>query len=475
LNVVSQLAEFAAGLHWEDVPDTVRRKLQDHVLDTLGVMCAGVMARESALTTEVVASWRGAPICTVVATSLRLPPPQAAFLNAFHGRIHTFDDTLEAGPVHSGSVVLAAALASAESAKASGATLLVGILAGYEVTARIVAALGPAHFAAGFHPTGTCNVFGAAAAAGRVRGLNAKALTDAIGMSGGMASGLRQYQIDGSISDSALNGAHAALAGVLAAELAAAGLAGPAGVLDGKFGLATTTVRSADFSNATYRLGRDYLFADTAIKPFPTCRFTHGPLQVLSRLQKEHGFSARDVACIEIATFRQSIEVSDRPHVASRTDALLSHQTSAALLLTHGSIDLSLIDRGAYLEPDVSDLAAKVHIVHCDELEARYPAAWPHRITVLTRDGGTLEGFSDYPPGAPTNPIPRADVEAKFYATTRDVFGRAHADSLLKAVLSLSTLPDICSLAHLLQPEGGDASRIPLTVAGTAAGLSKDT
>jgi 2-methylcitrate dehydratase PrpD len=472
VNIVAHLAEFVAALRWEDVPGTMRDKLEDHVVDTLGVMCAGTAARESVAAIEAIAGWRGEAASTVVATNLRLPPAHASFLNAFHARIHSYDDTLDAGPIHSGSVITAAALASAEANKTCGATLLAAILAGYEVVARIVAAFGSAHYAAGFHTTGTCNVFGAAAAVGKVRGLDAKALTGAMGIAGGMASGLRQYQIDGSISDSALNGAHAALAGVLSAELAAAGLAGPAGVLDGKFGLGTITVPGADFLNAVRGLGSDYLFADTAIKPFPTCRFTHGPLQVLARLQREHAFAARDVERIEITTFRRSIEVSDRPHVASRSEALLSHQTCAALLLTRGTIDLATLDRGTYREASVSDLAARVRVVHSEELEAQYPAAWPHRIGVLTRDGRMLEGFSRNPPGATSDPIPRAALEAKFRANASDILGPARAASLLKAVRSLSASPEVSSIAPLLQPERRDASSSRLPASGIVAGMT---
>ena len=72
----------------------------------------------------------------------RLPAPKAAFLNALHARIHTFDDTHEAGPSHPGSAVVAAALAAAETAQASGRTFLAALLAGYETATRVSAALG---------------------------------------------------------------------------------------------------------------------------------------------------------------------------------------------------------------------------------------------------------------------------------------------------------------------------------------------
>src|SRR5688500_10240390 len=114
---------------------------------------------------------------TVIGCAARALASDAAFANAFHGRIHTFDDTFEAGPIHPGTCVLSAALAAAQASGASGRGLLEAILAGYEVSIRVCAAAGPGHYAAGFHPTGTCNAFGAAAAAARAYGLDAQQIT----------------------------------------------------------------------------------------------------------------------------------------------------------------------------------------------------------------------------------------------------------------------------------------------------------
>ena len=135
MSLVSQLAVFVAELRFEHVPQAVRAKLRHHVLDSLGVICAGRSAPESRAVHAVAAD--------------------AAFVNTFHGRIHTFDDTFEAGPVHPGTCVLSAALAAAEASSAPGRRLLEAILAGYEVSIRVCAAAGPGHYAAGFHPTGT--------------------------------------------------------------------------------------------------------------------------------------------------------------------------------------------------------------------------------------------------------------------------------------------------------------------------------
>jgi 2-methylcitrate dehydratase PrpD len=387
--------------------------------------------------------------CTVVGTQLRQPALYAAFLNAFHGRIQTYDDTMETGPVHPGSSVIAAALAAAEAHDARGEDFLAGVLAGYETVARIVTAFGPSHYARGFHTTGTCNAFGAAAAACRTRGLTGAATAGALGLVGSMAAGLRQYQIDGSISDSALNGAHAALAGVMAADLAAAGLSGAEGVLDGKFGLGTIATAGANFAAALSSLGETYLFRQTAIKPYPTCRFTHGPLTVLGELQRTHGFTAQDVAGMDIATFHQSIEVSDKREIKSRSDALLSHQVSAALLMQHGRLDLGMLDSGAYAEPEAVDLAARVRVIHDSQLELQYPANWPHRITVHLRDGRNIEGLSSNPPGGAGDQIAAPIVEAKFAANSEVSFG-SNVQKVIKQIRHLKREPSMRKAARLL-------------------------
>lgn len=469
MSAVSELAHWIANLRCSDIPAQVKDKLEDHLVDTIGVMCAGLAVPAAISARSAVTGWRGAPDCAVIGTNLRVPAPHAAFLNAFHGRIHTYDDTLEVGPVHPGSSVIAAALAVAELHDARGEDFLAGVLAGYETVARIVTAFGPSHYARGFHTTGTCNAFGAAAAAGRVRGLSEKAIAGALGLAGSMAAGLRQYQIDGDISGSALNGAHAALAGVMAADLAAAGLAGADGALDGKFGLGTIAATGADFPAALQGLGETYLFLQTAIKPYPTCRFTHGPLTVLGALQKEHAFTAGDVGSVDIATFRQSIEVSDKAEIKSRSDALLSHQVSAALLLLHGSVDLAMLDAAAYGERDAVDLAARVRIIHDDALEAQYPAAWPHRLTVRLRDGRQLESTSRNPPGGLGDRIATPVVEAKLRANAQAVLGETNIRKLLQKVRALECEPSVRGMTDLLRPASAGRT-VHAPAAATATG-----
>src|SRR5258706_7013947 len=228
----SRLADFAAAVEWSELPEPVRTKTLDHVLDTVGNMFAGVEVDACAAARKAADMWGRGEDATVIGVDALYPAPTAAFLNALHGRINAYDDTYEPGNVHPGNSVIAAALALSEKHAVDAATFLSAVVAGYEVVTRVAAAVSPSHYAAGFHSTGTCTVFGAAAAAARILGLSGTATAEVLGLAGAAAAGLRQHQIDGSMLDSAFHGARAAQSGVMVAQLRAEGVRGPAGIVD---------------------------------------------------------------------------------------------------------------------------------------------------------------------------------------------------------------------------------------------------
>jgi 2-methylcitrate dehydratase PrpD len=440
-----QLAAFAVALDPARVEPSLVQKAKDHFLDTIGVACTGIGEPQTRAVTAVVRRWGGTAEAGVVGLDLRLPAPKAAFLNALHARIHTFDDAHEAGPSHPSAAVVAGALAAAEAAYAPGRALLAALLAGYEAATRLSAALGPGHYGAGFHSTGTCSPIGAVVAASRARGFDAPRIVAAIGLAGEAAVGIRQYQIDGSMLDSALNGARGAELGVAAAEMAAGGVSGPRGVLDGRLGLLRVMSGSA-VDALTADLGRRWEFAATALKPYASCRFTHGPVAALRAAKLDH----RQVDAIEIVTFRASVDVADRPNPQTRTEAILSHQLAAALALLGRPIlprDLDTIDDSA------RTLAARVRVRHDPELDSQYPGRWPHRIAVLLRDGSRVTLESVTPPVADS-----AQARAKFKALAGPVLGPARADQVVAVVDRLETLPDLASLLQLLRPGLAEAA-----------------
>ena len=436
MSATDTLGLFIAGLRSDAIAPELVAKLKDHLLDTLGVACAGLDDPQARAVAGAVQRWGGHAEATVIGAPLRLPAPKAAFVNALHARIHTFDDTHEAGPSHPGSAVVAAALAASDSAQASGRTLIAALLAGYETATRVSAALGATHYAAGFHSTGTAAPFGAAAAAARAWRYDASRTTASLNLAGGAAVGLRQYQDDGSMLDTALNGARGAEAGVTAATFAGTGAEGPRGMLDGRLGvLKVMAGGSADALVAG--LGQRFEFAQTHIKPFASCRFTHGPIAALQAARLD----PRSVATVEIVTFRQSVDVSDRPQPRDRKEAILSHQLAAALAL----LGRPVVPQ-EYEAPDaaVRALAARVQVRHDAALDALYPAKWPHRIVVVLENGERVLLESSAPPAAD-----RDQVRAKFRTLATPVVGAASADAIMAAVDDLERLAD---LSPLLRP-----------------------
>jgi len=444
------LAAFVADLQWRDVPVDVAQKVVRHVLDALGVMCAGLSDPSSAAVRSVASEAGSSLEASIVGSAMGGPAPLAAFVNAFHGRIHTFDDTYEAGPVHAGAVVLSSALAAGQRWHASGVDVLTAVLAGHEVAVRVANALGPGHYASGFHCTGTCNALGAAAAAARVMGLDLDGVVGALGHAGGAAAGLRQYQETGSMTDSALNGGRAAQTGVTSALLSSRGLSGPTDILGGRWGVCRMFAETPDLTRLDTGLGDEWVFRATSLKPYPTCRYTHGPIASLLELRRVHEIQPCMVETVEIFAFRQSIEVSDRPRVTSRFDAIMSHQFGAAVALAKGWVGLDSLEFNVRTDPLVQELISKVFIRHEPAFDTLYPTHWSHKVCVCLTNGSRFEAESRNPPGGEDLPIGNAELLNKFVSLAEPVLGELGVERLRKAVEGLSEIEDVASLAPLL-------------------------
>ena len=447
----SNLAEFAATIDWRKLPAPVRAKTLDHIVDTLGLMFAGVAADACVAARRAAAAWGRGNDASVLGVDTSYAAPTAAFLNALHGRITAFDDTYERGTMHPGNSVIAAALALAEKHAADGATFLSAVVAGYEVATRVAAAVSPSHYAAGFHNTGTCTAFGAAAAAARVLGLDGLATTATLGLAGATAAGLRQHQLDGSILDSAFHGARAAQSGVMVAQLRAAGVGGPAAILDGPMGFCAVTAPERDLTRLDAGLGVDYEFMHMTIKPYPMAFFVHGPIAAALEMKRAHRFEAAQIRQVVIATFRQSIEVSDRPRVTTQYEAIVSHQYGVAVALIKSAVGLSSFTAAAIADAAVAQLVAKIRVVHDPALENQFPRACPHRVTITLDDGREFSSLSEYPPGW-QSPIAQSIVEAKFLDNCTPHLGLERARQALARIRDLPDCPDLRELTKTLTP-----------------------
>src|SRR5215470_19258 len=266
-----------------------------HVLlrDYVGVALGGANVESSVALRRALRALGYAGSATVLGAADRLPPAEAAFANGAAAHTLEMDDTYQQGSIHLGASVFPAALAAAELAEAGGQLVLRAAIVGYEVGARVARALGPgAHYRRGFHPTGTCGAFGAAAAAGMVLGLDANGLATALGIAGSQAAGSMEFLANGAWTKR-LHPGWAASAGLHAAALAAAGFRAPAAVFEGRAGVLHAY---SDGAEPRLLLARDgFELMRTGIKPHACCRYMQGPIDAALALRARGRLRVADV------------------------------------------------------------------------------------------------------------------------------------------------------------------------------------
>ena len=188
--VTEMLAHYVAAARWEDVPPEVRHQAKRSFINLFAVALAGCRTQPIEIALASLSEFSGGRQATVIGRAERIDALSAAFLNAAAANVHDFCDTHLRTVIHPTAPVAPALLALAELRQVSGPELLLAFILGNEVQARIGLAISPQHYDKGWHITSTCGVFGAAAGAGKLLGLNAQQLVSALGTASTQSSGL---------------------------------------------------------------------------------------------------------------------------------------------------------------------------------------------------------------------------------------------------------------------------------------------
>jgi 2-methylcitrate dehydratase PrpD len=461
-NETLSLARFASGLQLPDIPPAAAERAKALALDLLG---SAVRARAEAESTPAVLGalarlgLDGAGACTVMGDASGYAPPVAALLNGVLGHSLDFDDTHAESSLHPSATVVPAALAAGELVGADGRTVLAAIIAGYEVCCRLGLALDPAaHYARGFHPTATAGTFGAAAAAGRVLGLDAEQMASAFGVAGSQAAGSLQFLQNGAWNKRWQVG-QAAMNGLIAATLAAEGFRGSAEAIEGRHGLLAGYTDAPHSERVLEGLGRDWETLKIAVKPYPSCRYSHAALDGLLRLRREHGLEAEDIQALEVGLHRSGVVLVGEPEAAKRrprnvVDGQFSMAFCAAIALDQGRFGWD--DYRRLGELGIDALCDKVSVRRDEEVEAVSPHPFGAQVRLKTRKGDFELMIRD-PSGEPESFPDRVALEAKFLALAEPVLGDG-ARKLADAVLSLEDFAEISKALAPGRPAGSRRS-----------------
>jgi len=418
-NVAARLAAGCVDRSADELDDDVRERLKCHLLDWAGVAIGGNAHAEStgAITRAVDAIAGEGGVATAIGADT-LPAAAAALRNGSLAHSLDYDDTHRESSLHPAAPVVAAALAVGEREDVSGDRLLAALGAGYDVTCDVGVAVNPdSHYDRGFHVTATCGTFGATAAAAVVGGLDADELTDAFGVNGSQAAGSLQFLSNGAWNKR-LHPGLAARRGVLATELGRAGFRGAAAPFEGDHGFFQGY---SDDANPTVlddpRTGGEAVL-ETALKPYPCCRYMHPALDALVELASEVEPPAVDRIVVDlpkpgVTLTGDPIEAKRRP--ANFVDCQFSMPFAAALALTRGEAGLAaFLDAQSDLDdPMLRHLMDAVEVVTTDDVMADFPAQWPARV-VVEGDGFAFERRVDEARGEPEKPLTWADTVEKF-------------------------------------------------------------
>tara|TARA_R110000787_G_scaffold285461_1_gene401080 strand:- start:1152 stop:2546 length:1395 start_codon:yes stop_codon:yes gene_type:complete len=457
-DISRRLADFAAGLHYEDLPAEVVERTKLLILDTAGIM---VRARNDAESTPAMVRaierlGLATGDCAVPGDVKTYAPSAAALLNGTLAHSLDFDDTHAEASLHSSAPIVPAALAAAEMMGASGKDLIAACVAGYEVQIRLSLALGPSdHYDRGYHPTATCGIFGAVAAAGKLLGMDADQIDSGFGIALSQSAGSMQFLADGAWTKRSHVG-QAAQNGLMCAVMALEGFKGPRHAFEGKWGFLHAYAPNADHAKATKDLGTEWQTMRLAVKPFPSCRYTHAAMDALQKIMKDEGVTADEVEAVEIGLPKTGMKIVSFPEDAkhnpeSVVDGQFSMPFCAAVVLSEGTM---LWDHYAkhLKNPDTLALTKKVTCVNDPEVEALFPANMAGKATVKTARG-TFSVLVDMPKGEPANFMTVAEFRGKFSGLSEPYLGVDGAGRFADAIMGLETQNSVSAVLAAGKPQ----------------------
>lgn len=442
------LASFAAdhGLNLEPVLEVVLKG----ILDYIGLVSFAAQNVESSKAFFSAVESLSAPgIATVVGSTSQLQPQYAALLNGALAHSMDCDDTHIGAALHPGAPVISAALAQSESEKRrgvaiSGRLFVEAVAVGYEVTCRLGNCLSATLHRAGFHPTGVLGAYGAAAAAGRIAGLNADQMETLFGLTGSVASGSMQY-LDNGAWNKRLHPGFAAHHALLNVAMVLAGVVGATASIEGDFGLVKAYGRGKfDLLPITKDLGRVWEASNTAIKPYASCRLTHAAIDAVYKLRKDVHIGT-DMH-IQVRSSAKTYMIVGHPAATkvrpkSIVDAQFSIYYHVAVALLYGHNDWTAY---RYLGDDaVQNLCSRITVAVDDTI--------PDESLLTTVQVGETSVTVEHPLGEPANAVAWDATRSKFNLMANAIYGEDKAKAIGDSIHSLIKMSDMTSFIQALR------------------------
>jgi 2-methylcitrate dehydratase PrpD len=442
--VTRRLAEFVAGSQWRDIPEPVRREGVRGLLNYVGCALGGCGDEAVALAVRVLAPAFGIGEAGLIGRVERCDMLNAAFLNAASANVLEYDDTHLPTVMHPAAPVAPGLFALAEARGASGVEVLHAFILGVEVSCRVGNAVMPHHYRRGAHITATCGIFGAAAAAGKLMGLDPVRMIWALGHAATQSAGLVESLGSMSKSIGVGNAARNGLAGALFAE---AGFTAAERAIEGKYGFAAVASDTVDLAKALDGLGESWEILANAYKPYPCGVVLFPVIDAVLELRRRIKVPVDRIAGVAVRGHPLLRERTDRPDVGDGRSAKVSLQHSVAVALLHGVAGIAQFTDAAVADPEVRALRARVSAA--DDAAIPVEAA---TVSVELADGTSISEHVTAGRGTPGRPMSDLELDAKVSECA--AFGAPFVDvaALIAAIRDLGTLGDAAHVMRMTAP-----------------------
>ncbi|MEJ1977883.1 MAG: MmgE/PrpD family protein [Acetobacteraceae bacterium] len=454
-SLTRHVAEFIAAVRPGDIPDAVVELGRKSILDGLGLIVAGAAAESGHIVNAYLADLGfAAGDSAVLGTSLRLPARFSAFANAIALHAHDYDDTQLALAkdrvygllMHPTAPVLPAVLAVAERQGSSGAALTAAYHVGIEVCCKIAEAVAPRHYQDGFHTTGTCGTFGAAAGVANLAGLPVDQIAAVLGMAGSQSAGLRE---NFGTMTKPFHPGRSAESAVLAADLVQRGFSATGIVLEAPRGFYRAAAGGYDDAAIRGKLGAPWTFATPgiSIKPFPSGSLTHPAMSLMAELVHTHDIAPDAVTKVRVGTNRHMPTTLLHHDPKTELQAKFSMQFSMAILLLRRRAGLAEYTDETVNLPEVRALMDKVDFYVDPAVDAAGFDKMTSLVEVHLADGSVISGQADFGKGSPVNPMSWSEVGAKFEECAG--FGGIPAGQIREVIALVADLPALDDVRRL--------------------------
>lgn len=438
------LAEWVVDLQNDDIPAAVRREGVRTFVNWVGCAVGGASHETTERVLAAVTPLSGEKVASVLGRVERLDPAHAALVNGISSHVLDYDDTHLKTVIHPAGPVASAIMALAEQRPVSGADFLTALIVGCEVACRIGNCIYPDHYTRGWHITGTTGVFGAAAAVGKLIGLDTQKMCWAFGLAASQSSGLRE--MFGTMTKSFHPG-RAAQNGMMSALLAEAGYDSSERAIEAPRGFANVMSDKQDYAEITEELGTRWEAALNSYKPYACGIVIHPAIDGAIQIRADLGDRVGDITSVKLRAHPLVLELTGRRYPKTELEGKFSvyHATACALLYGDGSP--TAFTDAMVNDPAVIALRNKIEV----ETDPQIHEASVF-LTVTLADGGCAEKHVKRAIGSAEKPLTDGQLDEKFTRQSALVIGADATDRLLAAAWDVEALDSVAEVARTSVP-----------------------